>query len=152
MDPENRRIEDYYNPGLNGENAGHRIRRNPQVALSWPFYAQVGDMLPCYDCHDPHGSEGYNRVEPNAYLLSDQRPEWSGIIDPREDPAQARRFCLGCHIPADGIPGSKMVEGIVMNAISVRDEHLSGSSTGCYDCHGSDYSSSTSNNVHNPAP
>jgi hypothetical protein len=150
MDPPNRLIADFYDPGLNGESAGHQIRKNPQIALSWPGYVQVGDMLPCYDCHNPHGSEGYNGTEANAYTISDQRPGWSGLTDPAADAAQSRRFCTGCHIAADGIPGSVTVEGIVMNTISDRDGHRSLDAQSCHDCHGRDYTGPTGRNVHNP--
>jgi cytochrome c553 len=151
MDLENRNIEDYYDAGLNGEHAGHQIRKNPAIALSWPAHIQIGDMLPCYDCHNPHGSEGYNRVEPNAFLLSDQRRGWSGLTDTLNDPGQARRFCFGCHIPADGIPGSEIVEGIVMNTLPDLPVHLSTAVESCHDCHGRDYSTAQSHNVHNPS-
>jgi hypothetical protein len=152
MEVENRLIADFYDSGLNGDQAGHQIRRNPQIALSWPSHIQVGDKLPCYDCHDPHGSRGNNGVEPNAFLVSDQRVEWSGITDPFQNAAQSRRFCLGCHIPSDGIPGSQTVEGIVMNTISERSGHESGAPDACHDCHGKDYSGPTGRNVHNPDP
>ena len=149
MDLENRRIEDYYDAGLNGDRAGHQINFDTDVAVSWPAHLQKGDMLPCYDCHNPHGSEGNNGVEPNAFLLSDQRPGWSGLTDTRGDPEQCRRFCFGCHIPSDGIPGSRTVEGIVMNTIPDEAPHRSTATRSCYDCHGSDYSGPTSRNVHN---
>ena len=149
MDVENQYIEDYYDSGLN-EHAGHRIAMNSAVALSWPQHVRQGDMLPCYDCHNPHGSQGYDRVRPNAYLLSDQRPGWSDLTDTRNDPDQNRRFCLGCHIPSDGVPGSQTVEGIVMNTIPEREAHRSTSLRGCFECHGRDYDGPTSNNVHNP--
>lgn len=152
MDPENRLIADLYDSGLNGDTAGHQIRKNPEVALYWPAHIRVGDKLPCYDCHNPHGSEGNNRVQPNAFVLSDQRLGWSGLTDPRLNAEQNRRFCFGCHIASDGIPGSQTIEGIVMNAISDREAHKSSSLTACYDCHGRDYSTATSYNVHHPSP
>lgn len=146
---ENQFIEDYYDPGLN-ENAGHRIDFDPQIAISWPPHIQRGDMLPCYDCHNPHGSEGNNGAAPNAFLISDQRTDWSGLTETLTDRTQSRRFCLGCHILSDGIPGSQVVEGIVMNTLSDRGAHRSTASQGCYQCHGNDYSGPRSNNVHNP--
>jgi hypothetical protein len=152
MDPENRRIEDYYDSGLNGATAGHQIRRDPRVAVSWPAHILAGDKLPCYDCHNPHGSEGGDGVQPNAFLLSDERPEWSGLVRTVSDPAQCRAFCFGCHIPSDGIPGTKEVEGIVMNTIPNVDGHASSSAQSCYACHDSDYSGPEGHNVHNPRP
>ena len=149
MDLENRYIEDAYDRGLN-ENAGHRIARNPRIALSWPAHIRTGDMLPCYDCHNPHGSQGNSRSQPNAYALSDQRPGWSGLTSTQSDPEQSRRFCFGCHVPADGVPGSQVVEGIVMNTLSDLEPHRSTAVQGCFECHGNDYSGPTARNVHNP--
>lgn len=150
MDLDNKFIEDYYDRGLN-PNAGHQIKLNARIALSWPPHLRRGDMLPCYDCHNPHGSQGNNRAAPNAFLLSDQRPGWSGLTDPSNDATQSRRFCLGCHIPADGVPGTQTVEGISMNTLSNLDAHLGSSPQSCHDCHGRDYSGPKANNVHNPS-
>jgi hypothetical protein len=152
MDVENTFIRDYYDSGLNGDAAGHAIQFNSDVALSWPAHIQRGDKLACYDCHNPHGSSGYNGADPNVFLISDERPEWSGLTDTLNDPEQARRFCFGCHIPSDGVPGSKSVQGIVMNSLSSMPTHHSSTATkSCTDCHGRDYSGPTANNVHNPA-
>jgi cytochrome c553 len=150
MEPGSRFVEDYYDAGLNGSRAGHQIRKNPRIALSWPAHVQAGDMLPCYDCHNPHGSQGNNRSQPNGYLISDERQGWSGLTDPLDYPPQARAFCLGCHILSDGIAGSQVVEGIVMNTLSDDPAHRSSATAACPDCHGRDYTGPTSNNAHNP--
>ncbi len=150
MEISGRSIQDYYDTSMNGDHAGHQIRMNSQIAISWPSHIREGDKLPCYDCHNPHGSWGYNGEGPNAFLISDERPGWSNLIDTKRDPAQNRKFCLGCHIPADGVPGSQTVEGIVMNTLSDRGPHRAFNLQGCFECHGADYSSPTSNNVHNP--
>ena len=149
MNPSGRLIADFYDEGLNPETAGHQIRRDPDIALSWPAYMQVGDKLPCYACHNPHGSRGNDGVQPNAYLLNDAIPGWSGITDPRNVAEQGRRVCLGCHIPADGVAGSREVLGIVMNTLSWRGPHRSGSTRNCMDCHGRSYDTGTSHNIHN---
>lgn len=150
MDPANKLLEDFYDAGLNGDNAGHQIRMENDVALSWPAHIRRGDQLPCYDCHNPHGSEGNDRIRPNGFLISDQRAGWSDLTDTLNDAAQARAFCFGCHIPADGVPGSQQIEGIVMNILPNEDAHLSTDARSCYDCHGRDYSNPRANNVHNP--
>jgi hypothetical protein len=150
MEPSGRYIADYYDSAVNGDHAGHQIRMEPDIALSWPPHIRRGDKLPCYDCHNPHGSRGYSNLGPNAYVISDERVGWNSLTNTKTDPAQSRRFCLGCHIPSDGIPGSQMVEGIVMNTIPDEDGHASTDTRGCFQCHGADYSSPTSNNVHNP--
>jgi predicted CXXCH cytochrome family protein len=152
MDLENTFIRDYYDSGLNGDSAGHAIQFNSDIALSWPSHIQRGDKLACYDCHNPHGSQGYNGADPNAFLISDERPEWSGLTDTLNDPVQARRFCLGCHIPSDGVPGSQSVQGIVMNTLPQSPQHHGSTATkSCTDCHGRDYGGPTAANVHNPS-
>jgi len=152
MEISNQLIGDFYDSTINGEHAGHQIRMNPDVALSWPAHIQMGDKLACYDCHGAHGSRGYNDQGPNAFLISDERPGWANLTNTLVDPGQNRQFCLGCHIPSDGFPGSQVVAGIVMNTLSDEAPHGSTSFQGCFECHGADYSTSTSNNVHNPAP
>lgn len=152
MEEENRGIADYYDSGVNPDgHAGHAIRKNPDIAISWPPHVRVGDPLPCYDCHNPHGSRGNDGVSPNGFLISDQRPGWSGLTATRTNPEQSRRFCLGCHIPSDGVPGSITVGGIVMNTLPDEDEHTRLSTEGCFECHGADYSSPNSYNVHHPS-
>lgn len=151
MDPENQLIADFYDPGLN-RFAGHMIMKDPNIALSWPASIEVGDMMPCYNCHNPHGSQGNSGAAPNAFLISDQRPEWSNLTDTLNDPTQARQFCFGCHIPADGVAGSKTVMGIVMNTLPNKTQHLTvdPQNRACQSCHGDDYSRARGNNVHNP--
>jgi hypothetical protein len=151
MESSGRMIADYYDPGINPDRrAGHQIRMDRNIAISWPAHVRVGDKLPCQDCHNPHGSRGHNGAGPNGYLISDERPGWANLTDTRSDPDQNRRFCLGCHIPADGVPGTQQVGGIVMNTLRNRPEHRSTSTAGCFECHGADYSTSTAYNVHHP--
>ncbi len=140
-----RYIADYYDRSINPSNrSGHGIS-------SSGGYVNAGDRLPCYDCHNPHGSQGNGRQGANRYLLSDQRPGWYGLTDIKTDTAQVRRFCFGCHKSSDGLGGG-VVEGLTLSPLpgDVPD-HTYGATTHCYDCHGRDYSSSTANNVHNPA-
>ncbi len=153
MNDSGRRIADFYDSRINNDGqAGHQIRLSDDIAISWPNHIRKGDKLPCYNCHNAHGSMGNDGVQPNGYLISDQREGWSGLTDTLNDPEQARRFCLGCHIPSDGIPGSRSVEGIIMNTIPDEgDFHRSSDQTSCYDCHGRDYSSPTGYNVHHPS-
>jgi len=152
MESSGRLIADYYDSSINPDDrAGHQIRMNPAIALSWPAHIRQGDKLPCYDCHNPHGSRGYGGAGPNASLISDERPGWANLTDTATDPIQSRRFCLGCHIASDGVPGSQRVEGIVMNTLSSQPgAHESTAAPGCFECHGADYSGSDSFNAHHP--
>jgi len=129
-------IADYYNQSINNDGfSGHQIRKSSRSASSWPSYIKGGEKLACSNCHNPHGSRGYNNEgRPNKYLLSDERRGWSGL-DTLDDPNSSRRFCFGCHVPSDVEPadwGNPPVEGIIMANIA-------------------DYSSSISENVHHPS-
>ena len=117
---------------------------SPAVVMS------LGARLPCYDCHNPHGSQGFGGGGPNKYLLSDQRPGWYGLDSIKTSSAQARRFCFGCHKSSDGLYGG-VVEGLTLSPLpNDVAEHSASGQAHCYDCHGRDYSSSTSFNIHNP--
>jgi hypothetical protein len=54
-------------------------------------------------------------------------------------------------VPSDGIAGSEVVRGIVMNSLPDQGaDHASTGTQSCYACHGSDYASPTGFNVHHP--
>ena len=146
MNEASKMIAYYYDRSVNpGTRSGHGI-------ISGGGYVPSGGRLPCYDCHNPHGSAGYNGQGANAFLLSDERPGWYGLTDIKNDSAQVRRFCFGCHPSSDGIGGGT-VEGITLSPLpNTVSAHLSTATTHCYDCHGRDYSSSEGHNVHNPSP
>ncbi len=150
MNTNGRMIQDFYDESLNPQTAGHQIRLNPDIAISWPSWVQAGDKLPCYICHNPHGSQGNNGAQPNAFLLNDAIPGWSGITDPINVSSQGRAVCFGCHIPSDGVPGSITVMGIVMNTLPDKGPHRTVGARNCMEVHGDMYGSSTSWNVHNP--
>ncbi len=152
MNVSGRMIQDYYDQSYNGDTSGHQIRRNPDIALSWPSQVQIGDKLPCYACHNPHGSRGASGAEPNAFLLNDSMPGWTGLTDPRNNAEQSRRVCFGCHIPSDGVPGSRSVLGIIMNTIPNRGAHQSSSNRSCVEVHGAIYDTPNSFNIHNQSP
>lgn len=139
-------IADYYDRSMNPSGSGgHGILRGGG-------YVTAGSRLPCYDCHNPHGSQGYGKLGANKFLLSDQRTGWYGLTDIKNDSVQVRRFCFGCHQSSDGAGGG-MVEGLTPQALPTEvADHSSTATSHCYNCHGRDYSSSTSHNVHNPNP
>jgi nitrate/TMAO reductase-like tetraheme cytochrome c subunit len=153
MSREARRILSYYSQPLGKEAApGHQIIQSVKQRND---FAQAklkqGDKLPCYDCHNVHGSRGTDGVRPNAKLISDQRAGfWYGLTNTISDAAQNRRFCFGCHVEADGVPFSREVEGIKMNRLPDVPEHRAASTKSCYDCHASPtpYETDTSFNVH----
>jgi hypothetical protein len=132
----------------------------------------AGSALPCYDCHNPHGSGsayGLMVVTQTSATSTIVNGDVSGeiVMTPGRPAANVRQFCFSCHTTADnasgwnggayvGItPGAK-VEGIdrVSTASRLRlpsvTGHNSTDTQACYDCHGSDYSGSSSSNVHNP--
>jgi len=147
-----------------GASGGHRIKSGGGTL-------PVNAPLPCYDCHNPHGSSRGNDT-----LLSDAL---GGGLDTTDVPAEAvRRFCLTCHTTSDGLgwdgvssyaapAADAEVEGLLrlggpvgsgpdggQNWLRLRaaSGHLGAdTSMSCYDCHGDDYSSPSGNNVHDPA-
>lgn len=145
MDESSRYIADYYDRSVNpGTRTGHGLSHGGSFVPS-------GARLPCFDCHNPHGSEGYNGQGSNGYLLSDQRPGWYGLNNIKEDNIQVRRFCFGCHPSSDG-QGGGSVEGITPRPLPGEiPDHAFNGARHCYDCHGRDYSGPNANNVHNPS-
>lgn len=143
MDDTSRMIANFYDESINGNGSpGHS-------GISGG-YVPSGARMPCYDCHNPHGSAGNGDGGANGYLLSDQRPGWYGLTDIKNDNAQVRRFCFGCHRSSDGLGGGT-VEGVSPDQLPANPaSHAYGDTTHCYDCHGRDYTSATGNNVHNP--
>jgi len=146
MDDTARMIAYYYDRSINpGSPAGHGSGDGGGFVPSM-------SRLPCFDCHNPHGSAGNSSAGGNAYLLSDQRPGWYGLTDIKNNVEQVRRFCFGCHRSSDGMGGGT-VEGMTLGTLpSDESAHQYGSVQHCYDCHGRDYASPTSRNVHNPGP
>jgi predicted CXXCH cytochrome family protein len=141
-----RMIKTYYVDSTDG-NAGHQIKTSGGNL-------SVGDKLPCYDCHNPH--------EDNAYALRDY------FGDANFDPTNAtkvRNFCLHCHSDKDGDDyqgnpvGTETIEGLRRDGsdgsklrLTAKTEHDYTDNTNCYNCHGNDYSSQDSFNVHQPSP
>ncbi len=142
---------------------GHRIK-------SAGGKLPVNAPLPCYDCHNPHGS---NRG--NTTLLSDAL---GGSLDTSSTPEGVRQFCLSCHVTSDvlgwdsaggtyaAVSSTATVEGLLRNGGAsgsgpdggynwLRLKPLPGHqgvdvAESCYDCHGNDYADETSKNVHAP--
>ena len=117
----------------------------------------VGSPLPCFECHNPHGS---NRD--NGRLISDER----GAALETSTSTGVRRFCFTCHTTSgtaagwDSVAGDyaavssgEQVVGIPRDGgvlhLSAREGHAQGDSASCYDCHGNAYTVGGSN-VHNP--
>lgn len=117
---------------------GHRIRT---AGGTLP----AGAPMPCYDCHNPHGSS-----RGNAGLLSD---ELGGGLDP-STPEGYRAVCLSCHTSTDGevwdsddgryvAVGAQTVEGLRRDgtgggALRLSDipGHGSADTGACSACHG----------------
>lgn len=153
MSRESRRILSYYSQLLTKDTApGHQITQSSKQRNDFgKAKLKAGDKLPCYDCHNVHGSRGSDGVRPNGKLISDQRAGfWYGLTNTLADPAQNRRFCFGCHVESDGVAFSREVEGIKMNRIPDLPDHRASGTKSCYACHASlkPYESDTSFNVH----
>lgn len=133
------------------ERSGHRIKT---AGGTLP----VGAPLPCYDCHNPHGSS-----RGNGSLITD---ELGQSLD-TTDSASVRSFCFSCHSSSNGFVwssssavylgvGTQTVEGLRRDGsdtsrlhLPVVTGHASGDTQSCYQCHGSNYATGGSN-VHNP--
>jgi len=132
--------------------SGHRIK-TPGGNLP------VGSPLPCYDCHNPHGS-----ARGNSELLADTL----GRNLNTDTAENVRRTCFSCHSSGDGmvwdsvassyVPvGVQEVEGLrrdgsdgsVLSIPAGVTGHDSSHVHSCYTCHGQDYGPG-GYNVHNP--
>lgn len=70
------------------ERAGHRIKSSSDG------YYTIGSPLPCYECHNPHGSKNGNTT-----MISDAL---GGNLDPKStDGEKVRQFCFSCHTTGD---------------------------------------------------
>lgn len=140
------------------QRSGHRIK------TAGGKYG-VGAPLPCYECHNPHGSS-----RGNAFMLSDAL---GGSLDPTTTaPAGVRAFCFTCHTTSDSAKGwdsaaatytvavaaGKSVAGLPRdaalgaNVLRLADVtgHRTNDTQSCYLCHGASYASG-GNNVHSPS-
>jgi len=131
--------------------AGHRVKT---AGGTLP----VGAPLPCYECHNPHGSS-----RGNAKMISDVRG--GGLLTSTSDAAM-RRFCFTCHAASDTGRGWDTAAGSFV-ALTAADKIVGISRTGgvlklptmvqhseigtvsCVDCHGDSYGA-TGYNVHKP--
>lgn len=129
--------------------AGHRI-------LTAGGTLPVGAPIPCYDCHNPHGS-----ARGNAHEISDELGQ--GLTT--DSAAGVRAFCLTCHSSADGLvwdsveaayvpAGTRQFEGLSRDGSGGNDLRLGSSSDAghdaadgrsCYECHGNDYTGGAGN-------
>jgi hypothetical protein len=132
--------------------AGHRIRTG---GGNLP----IGAPLPCYECHNAHGSERGNKS-----LLSDALGEG---LETTTSPQAVRHFCFSCHTTSDDLPrgwdttssayvdvtSSERVVGLPRTGgvlhLPRMDGHSLSSTISCYACHGSSYDAGGSN-VHDP--
>jgi hypothetical protein len=137
----------------NNDTAGHRIVTSGGTL-------PVGAPLPCYDCHNPHGSR-----RGNASMISDER---GGSLE-TSSAVGVRHFCLTCHTTSDTEAGwdssagayqpigdDETIEGLARTDTDTKlrlpdfGAHEEASTASCEDCHGSSYASGQ-NNVHDPS-
>ena len=119
----------------------------------------VGSPLPCFECHNTHGSK-----RGNAASISDERGASLGTSNATD----VRAFCFTCHTTSGSTPAGWDSTGQAYTAVSAtdkvvglprdgallhlstRDGHAQGDAASCYDCHGNSYTVG-GNNVHNPS-
>lgn len=147
-------------------NAGHRV----QTAGG---RLPVGAALPCYVCHDPHGSAASRfglavvavTGPASATLVGDAPREI--VLGADASGVDVRNFCLTCHTTSDtaaGWDGASLrpvesgaaFEGIdraTFDAVLRLPDlkaHEQADIRSCYECHREDYSRADSFNIHNP--
>lgn len=164
-----RNIKQYY-PATSGgtssaTNAGHQIKTAGGTLT-------VGTGLPCYDCHNPHGS-----AEPNGLLVETmiagtmyRMGDSAAEIGDMTNAASCRLFCFLCHTTATGrgtnsagtgytaIAATDLVEGISRNPavdnnalkLSSIAAHTEADGRSCLTCHGG-MTATNSVNVHAPS-
>ncbi len=89
--------------------AGHRIKTSGGLL-------PVGAPLPCYECHNPHGS-----TRGNAALIADTRGR---SLETSTD-AGVRQFCFTCHTASDTNRGWDSVAGRLRAGGVVRPDRRS---------------------------
>lgn len=142
--------------------SGHRIQTTGGTL-------PAGAPLPCYDCHNPHGSSA------NTMLITDALG--TGLAPSTAAAAnKVREFCFTCHTTYDtkqgwngtayAAVGTATVEGIRRDGSLLAGQthpdgnnelwlpnvtgHRVGDTQNCYQCHGKDYAPG-GYNVHNPS-
>ncbi|MDH4140096.1 MAG: hypothetical protein OEV43_05940, partial [Coriobacteriia bacterium] len=148
-------IKQYYPPAAGGTNGGDRAGHQVVTSVVGANLA-LGEAIPCYDCHNPHGSQ-------SAHMLQVRDiGDGAGEIDVSSDDG-VRKFCFACHATSDtaeGWTGSAWADitgatvegferdgsdGSVLRLPNVNG-HRKADAQSCYQCHGND----ATNNVHNP--
>jgi hypothetical protein len=147
-------IRRYVTRGAGNGYAGHSIVTSGGTL-------PAGAPLPCYDCHNPHGSS-----RGNASLISDALGK--GLATGSAQGVRA--FCLSCHSTSEGKvwdsergtyadAGAETFEGLrrdgrggnLLRLSADRGSaHAAADGASCYDCHGADYASAAGFNVHAP--
>ena len=107
----------------------------------------VGAPLPCFECHNPHGSK-----RDNTALITDER----GASLTTTSAAGVREFCFTCHSTSDTVSGwdsasatytavssADKVVGLPRDGgvllLPAHDGHAQADTASCYDCHGASY-------------
>lgn len=133
-----------------GGSGGHSI-------VSTDAALPAGSPLPCFECHNAHGSQRGNLSQ-----ISDVR---GGSLS-TTSAAGVRAFCFTCHATGDTTAGwdsdansyepvtsAEKIVGVSRDggvlALPDRDGHGESDTASCYSCHGDDYGPG-GNNVHNP--
>jgi hypothetical protein len=170
-------IAQYYPTSAYGSAAASMTRSGHRTETSATLAA--GSALPCRLCHNPHGggTGGFMlsvRTQINSTeetMVGDTSGELTMTVAGQATPANVRNFCLTCHITSDAIGegwnGSALVDitsgkvlgidrtGGVLKLPSASGKYFghAAADTGwsCYVCHGDDFTTATSVNVHNPA-
>ncbi|RJQ52492.1 MAG: hypothetical protein C4521_10285 [Actinobacteria bacterium] len=118
-------IATYYASSVETAHAGHRINYSTEVVESTASaYLPAGSAMPCWECHNPHGSTRGN------FAMAPDELSGSQITN-------ARGVCTRCHREYDSAESTPTVAGMTLKKLPATvSQHSSAGSAGCAPCHG----------------